>query len=708
MENNMDWLYRIFYTVFSLGILMALLLPFVAAVRFLLRNLRKKYTVWIWWVFLLRSICPISLSSALCIVPSWNRAYHRILNQMGLTVKDGQGIMRSWIAVFKNEITAADTFMICSIIWVAGAIGILLFAFINAGKAKKDLQSAEMLAEGIYETDRVAVPIQLGFFHRNLYVPEGFRAKEMKWILRHSEMHHMDGAARFFMLLVMAVHWFNPVMWIYYYWWNQDMEMAADDRTVKGEAVSEKRAYAQGLINFSKDKKAVRSMAITSGPFFVGIREENMRKRAYRMMYQGGVRTSDTLFAFLILSLVIVFCFLLRPMQIAWNGGTWGNGRQEKKEEALFQKKEENVVAKMNTKSPEGLDIVVQLEMEDGEEGEQGYQGDFVLKMYDKMENEITSRKVGNIFPDLEEGKQYFSKDVTLCISDYNSDGVQELVLGQKVEDASNPEEGSKTEYKTFSYVLLNLENKSFEVLCSDISATGEAQAMSESVPFEKPEGIDTIFMVPNKEETEYYVWNDIKKTYEKRKMTEEDLEAYKEKAESGAENGEVQEHILEDAAGNTVMLVSAKPDATGSEVIQSVNLFPRGDAKKFEDIQGYYCDLKWIASEKEKNRYAQLIYNGTKSQTFIIYDTKTKTVYYRHEDGADMLGDVFKQYRENEITFNDTDAIIYELTDKKEDVLTIGFVAGADGDITVKGSYTYDILKKKASNFTYTRVEEN
>ena len=423
------------------------------------------------------------------------------------------------------------------------------------------------------------------------------------------------------------------------------------------------------------------------------------------MMYQGGVRTSDTLFAFMVFSLAIVFCFLLRPMQIAWNGGTWGNGRQEKKEEALFQKKDDNVVTKMNTKSPEGLDIVIQLEMEDGEEGEQGYQGNFVLKMYDKMDNEITFRKVGNIFPDLEEGKQYFSKDVTLCISDYNSDGVQELVLGQKAEDTSAPEGGSETEYQTYSYVLINLENSSFEVLCRDISAVGEATALSESVPFDKPEGIDTIFMVPNKEETDYYVWNDIKKSYEKREMTEEDLKAYREKAEAGS-SGEVQEHTLEDTAGNTVMLVSSKPDSTGSEVIQSVVLFPRENAKKFEDIQGYYCDLKWLSSEKEKNRYAQLIYNGTKSQTFIVYDTKRKTVYYRHEDGADMLGDVFKQYKETEITFNDTDAVIYELTGKKDDVLTIGFVASADGDITVKGSYTYDVLKKRTSNLAFSRPE--
>lgn len=703
----MDWLYRIFYTVFSLGILMALLLPFVAAVRFLLRNFRKKYTVWIWWVFLLRSICPVSLSSALCIVPSWNRFYHRILNQMGLTIQDGKGIMRSWMAVFKNEVTAADTFMVCSIIWVAGVIGILLFVLINSHRVKKDLQSAGTLIEGIYETNLTAVPLQLGFFHRRLYVPDGFFAKEMKWILRHSEMHRMDGAARFFMLFVMAVHWFNPVMWIYYYWWNQDMEMAADDRTVKGETVSEKKAYAQGLINFAKEKKTVRGMAITGGPFFAGIREGNIRKRAYRIMYQGGVRTSDTLFAFLVLSLVIVFCFLLRPMQVAWNGGTWGNGRQEKKEEALFPKKNGHVIAKMNTTSPEGLDIVVQLEMEDGEEGEQGYQGDFVLKMYDKLENEITSRKVGNIFPDLEEGKQYFSKDVTLCISDYNNDGVQELVLGQKVENSSVPEGGSETEYQTYSYVLLNIENKSFEVLCRDISAVGGAAALGESVPFEKPEGIDTIFMVPNKEEKDYYVWNDIRKTYEKRKMTEDDVKAYREKAEAGANGGEVQEHTLEDAAGNVVMLVSAKPDSTGSEVIQSVVLFPRGNSKKFEDIQGYYCDLKWISSEKEKDRYAQLVYNGTKSQTFIVYDTKRKTVYYRHEDGTDMLGNVFKQYKETEITFNHSDAVIYELTGKKEDVLTISFVAGADEDITVRGNYDYDVLKKKVSNLAFSRVEE-
>ena len=701
----MDWLYRIFYTILSLGILMILIFPAVVVFRFFLRKIPKKYTVWGWWVFFFRSMCPAALSSALCIVPFWNRQYHRFLSGIGLTIHDESGIMRSWNSVFKHEITASNTFKICSIIWVVGAAGMLLSGIINYWKTKKELHAAKVIGENIYESPVVTEPVRLGFYREKLYVPKGFQTGEMVWLIRHMEHHHREGLKRLVLLVVMAFHWFNPAMWLYYYWWNLDNEMAADDGTVSKRGKEDQKEYVQGLLNFEK-KAGNKNRIVIRNPFFLGIVEKNTKKRAYRMMYLKKSTMNDKLIGILLLSFIIILCFLLQPMQIAWSGGTWGNGGQQKEEDSLFAKKNITVVAKMKTTSPEGLERVIQLEMIKGTEGDKGYDGTFVIKMYDMLENEIASCKLEEIFSDKGQGSMYFSKNVTLCISDYNGDNCQELVIGQQgiVSEKETSDVVVKQSEAVYNYALINIEDKKLEVICDNIIAIGNKSDMGESIPFEKPEGIHDIFIVPFGDQSFYYVWNSSENTYEKRTMGEEELESHKRNADALASSGETKEHTLEDESGTAVVMVNAKEDNTRSEVIQSVTLFPRGKSKKFEDIHGYFCDLLWVQDGDDKNRYAQLIYNGMKSQTFVIFDTSRKEIYYQHEDGAEPLANVFALYRVDDITFKDGGAVVYELAGKEDDVIKIKFVAEADNHVTVNGSYEYNIVRGIASNFTFSR----
>ena len=110
----------------------------------------------------------------------------------------------------------------------------------------------------------------------------------------------------------------------------------------------------------------------------------------------------------------------------------------------------------------------------------------------------------------------------------------------------------------------------------------------------------------------------------------------------------------------------------------------------------------------EDANRYAQLIYNGTKSRTFVIYDTQRKTAYYSQEDGTENLGKLFQQFHENDIAFSENSAAIYSLKEKNNDTLKIEFSAEAEGGVTVKGSYEYNVLEKKSANLSFTRAVNN
>ncbi|MDD7404086.1 MAG: M56 family metallopeptidase [Butyribacter sp.] len=712
----MEWLYRIFYTVLSLGIMAVLILPVVLLVRFLMRNFEKKYMVWEWYFVYLRSICPIALSSPLCMIPVFNRKYHMLLSQMGLSLTEDAGIMSSWTAVYKGEITATATFKCCSIIWLAGVVLVLCYNMLSQHQLKKILRQAKPLGENIYESSWVSSPVLTGVIHHRLYLPENTSSKEATWLLKHMEHHKKEVFGRWILCFIQAVHWFNPVMWLYYYFWNMDAEMAKDERTVYHQKENVLREYTQALLNFDGPSEKRVSFSILS------VYERNTKQRAYRMMYQKWDTSNRKLAGILAVTVLVIWLFLLVPMQIAWSGETWGSPADT--EETLFDKNDNDVIAKTDTVSPEGLGRIIQLEKTSGTKEKQGYRGDFRVVMYDSLGNMLVSKKMQDIFPESDNKEYYFSKGLKLCTGDYNQDNVQELVLGQEEEMTQNEfqdmlqktdkEIGSKaaenakkiSDYRVFSYALLAIEDDDLQVVRDNIYAVSGDEGQKESISFEVPENTKGLFCVPFAETEVYYVWNEKSRTYEQKTLTKGEIEEYQLEDSENNEEGETQNHTLEDSEGTTQVLVSTKKDSTGSEVVQSVTLSPRKRAKKYDEIRGYYCDLFWVFTEdEEKERYAMMIYNGEKAQTFVIYDTQTKSVYYQHEDGTELLQALFRQYQEEEITFRENSAVLYNVTEKKGDVLTISFAASADDGMTVKGSYDYNVKEKVSGNLTYSRT---
>lgn len=697
-----DWLCRIFYTVLSMGILGVFLLPPVLLVRFLMRGYEKKHMLWQWRLVYLRCICPIAMSSLFCLVPSWNRWFHLFLSGLGLQIQNNNGIMQGWGAVFQNNISVTRGFRGCSIIWAAGVLIVLLCALVQNHKLHASLKNAHLLGENIYEATVLRAPVYIGLISTKIYVPAGFMPGEMTWLLRHAGHHHFDRFRRTLVVLITALHWFNPVMWLYYYMWSLDEEMDFDDRTVHGKSAKIRQQYAQGILNFYREKKPSLLSPLSAG-------ERHTSKRAMRMMYQKWDTGKNQMISFLLLSLMLFLCFFMLPLRMAIAGDRWGQ-QNEGKEEPLFGQQQTTIIAKANTESPEGLERILQLEMTEGQETGNFYSGHFLLKMYDSLQNEIASLDTDELFASL--GEQInFPEALTLCTGDYNGDTTKELVLGQKttltqkdLEGIAAGQELNLEEYQVYLYFIIGIEDKNLSVLSDGIYSITAQDGSLESIPLELLEGSEDIISIPIGEEKNYYSWNSEQNLYEKRELTDEEIESYRNGTASFQE--ENVEHTLRYDDGSTAILVTAKKESGAKEEdIQSVILSPGTDPKAFRDIRGYYCDLLWVPDDVQ-NRYAVLIYNGVNTRTFTIYDTQNKSIYFAQPDNTEVLTELFTQYNEKDITFTENTAI-YSLQKKEKDVLTISFTAAADHDKMVIGEYEYDIVTKKALHMTFEQIED-
>ena len=79
-----------------------------------------------------------------------------------------------------------------------------------------------------------------GLFHPTLVIPVERRGEDAAPILIHELMHYKHGDLWINLLLrvLTAVYWFNPIVWICFWWARQDSEKACDERVLASGLVS--------------------------------------------------------------------------------------------------------------------------------------------------------------------------------------------------------------------------------------------------------------------------------------------------------------------------------------------------------------------------------------------------------------------------------------------------------------------------------------
>ena len=226
----MEIIYRAFFFVASMALLMAFTLPWVMLARLLMRRHERKYVMWEWRLLYLRSVCPFAMTSLLFVIPGVSHYYYLLLNRLGFDMKGNGGMVFHWSDIFKRSITATTTFKGCSIIWVAGVAILLLHLALTQRNLRRYFAKAGEIGENIYESSAIELPVQLGVFRKRLYLPKGFQTAETTWLLRHMETRKMEPMRRFLVVFITVVYWFNPVMWLYYYLWSRDNEIWCDEK----------------------------------------------------------------------------------------------------------------------------------------------------------------------------------------------------------------------------------------------------------------------------------------------------------------------------------------------------------------------------------------------------------------------------------------------------------------------------------------------
>lgn len=109
---------------------------------------------------------------------------------------------------------------------------------------------------GGWECDRIETAFILGFIRPKIYIPMGLSPTVRKHILAHERTHLEKGDHWFKMIgfLALALHWFNPLVWVAYVLLCKDIELACDERVVQFMDLEERKSYSAALLSCSTNR----------------------------------------------------------------------------------------------------------------------------------------------------------------------------------------------------------------------------------------------------------------------------------------------------------------------------------------------------------------------------------------------------------------------------------------------------------------------
>ena len=307
----------VFLKLVNLSISASWLILAVLVLRVVLKKAPKWVMPLLWGVVALRLVCLFSIESALSLIPSAETIPSEIVTETREPVLYEQATLdivtnptlpsAAEVPVGVSRQQAQVDFNIYSVLWLAGMAALLVHALVSAGRLKRKLATAILLRDNIYESEFVDSPFVFGVVKPNIYLPMHMDEGTAAYVIAHERAHlaRRDHWWKVLGYLVLALHWFNPLVWVAYILFCRDIELACDEKVVKGLNGAARADYSQALLSCAAPGRAVAACPLAFG-------EGNIKTRVKSALHYK--KPAFWVAAAAVLAVVIVaVCFLTNP-----------------------------------------------------------------------------------------------------------------------------------------------------------------------------------------------------------------------------------------------------------------------------------------------------------------------------------------------------------------------------------------------------------
>jgi len=308
----------IFLKLLNLSISASWLVLVVLALRLVLKRAPKWVNVLLWGMVALRLMLPFSIESALSLIPSAETLSPEVVRfDPAPTITSGVEFIDNAVNPSLSESFAAAPLAsvnplyvwtyLAGWVWLIGLAAMLAYALVSYLRLRRRVSASIPLRENIYVCDEVPSPFILGIVRPRIYLPSALDEAQRGSVLSHERAHlaRRDHWWKPLGFALLAVYWFNPLLWLAYTLLCRDIELACDERVLRGMDAGQIKDYSSALLACSVPRRMIAACPLAFGEVGVGARVKNALRYKKPAFWVVAVSV--------VVCTVVAVCFLTNP-----------------------------------------------------------------------------------------------------------------------------------------------------------------------------------------------------------------------------------------------------------------------------------------------------------------------------------------------------------------------------------------------------------
>jgi len=266
-----------FLSVVNMSISASWLVLAVLLLRLLLKKAPKWVSVLLWGIVAVRLVLPFSIESVMSLIPNTHPISPEIMMDRTPQIDSGIPVINDVINPIISEsfapqpLASANPLQIWipvfANLWVLGIVAMLVYTAVSYWRVQWNVRTAVLLRNNIFQSENVVSPFVLGIIKPRVYLPFQMNEQDMAYVIAHENAHiqRRDHWWKSIGFLLLALHWFNPLIWLGYVLLCRDIELACDEKVIKELDVQQKADYSQSLLTCSVNRRTIAACPLAFG-----------------------------------------------------------------------------------------------------------------------------------------------------------------------------------------------------------------------------------------------------------------------------------------------------------------------------------------------------------------------------------------------------------------------------------------------------------
>ena len=352
----------LFLQILNMSVSASWLILAVILIRLLMGKAPKGLRYVLWALVGIRLLCPVFIESDFSLIPSAETFVEESVNSDMPEIHSGVAFLDEMINpvlpttpnvpsvenvvgndvaqddllqhgsaqnnAMQDDVTSEESvspMIMLSWVWLIGILGMLGYALISYIRLRKTVKPSMQLEDNLWVCDEIQSPFIMGLVNPRIYMPSYVGEEHKPYIVAH-EMEHLRYRDHWWKPLgfaILAIHWFNPLVWVAYILMCRDIELACDERVIQAMGVEEKKNYSKSLLLCSNPRHFISACPVAFGE--VGVKERIKRIVDYKKpaVWAAGLGV--------VVCVVIAICFMTNPKEVPSDNteGTEGTEKTE-------------------------------------------------------------------------------------------------------------------------------------------------------------------------------------------------------------------------------------------------------------------------------------------------------------------------------------------------------------------------------------------